>query len=1142
MDRIQKWAAGGMACGVIIGTGLALIRPGWTLEQLCTLAEHTHRESCYSQVTEIPQTLHCSFPIHSHSDSCLDADGQQSCGTADFVIHSHDDFCLDSSGMPACPLPEIRVHLHSPDCGEDCTLPELSPHVHSEEAGCYAYEDETLLLICQQQELTRHQHEEDCFVPGEAIVTQILTCDQAEHIHNDECSPADTASVITALEAAALTLSEEAEIQPLEQTQASSSAREDDLSVVTGDGIRFRLFNYSLDINKTSDGSQWRDISTYFTFRNSSLTKGDTPSDTVHIPPWNINSTYDADGFTDGHATVEWHLTNGLPVLSLTRNPDPEGESRADPGLDAATRSLAYLFSSGDHAVTAYSPANTILQRSGNRYYYNSETNAVDYDPDANVFRLRSYAERNSTTAGYSKSDGSLYGDFLPFTYTDGQVVGHNGTTDYHTASADADYWFGMTMEVDFFQTKDGQIDGTDMIFRFSGDDDVWVFVDDVLVLDLGGTHGTATGSINFATGEITQYLSWNGGTADSAGTSFPTTIRSCFDSAGAAPAGGWNDAGTSFADYTKHTLKFFYLERGAAVANCLLDFRLPTLPDKSLTVSKDLIPSVNTDVTAFLSDTLSYQFRVVKADADGAPTEELFLKPGTVYTLLSPDQTEQTGTVSADGTFSLKAGQSAQFTDMLTKGGGAVDYIVQEILPSQLAGQYGGVEYQVSGDTGSVETETGSVQEFTAFNTEVLSAEITQTVTYRNKVDISQLSTLKLTKLAAPAAEFADGQFFSIQVTLGGEPLPTGTGYQVDGESRTVTEPGIVELTLGQTAVLDGILSGTAYEVTELGTAQGGFNAAYSGTVTGGTVNCTADGASGEFPLNSTVHITVTNANYDFSASIDIWKQALDNEATAVFRFPVEEVQQQEDGSWAVVRSLPGTSITVSDSALHAGTVTIGFDTGTEGVFHYRIREQQGTGDFLYDGSYYILELTVTDGTAAVTGILKNGTEDADRILFTNRRTTRLLVTKEVTGAVCQSSFPFSVTVTLEDSPFALPQPAADAQYTVSGNVITFDLAHGEAVSIPGIPCNAVVTVSETGHEGFSASYQVEGQGEEHIPGDSVCVSFGSSPETVHFRNNGGYTLPDTGSTGIYGISSCGLLLCAASLLSKIRRREGSH
>ena len=61
-----------------------------------------------------------------------------------------------------------------------------------------------------------------------------------------------------------------------------------------------------------------------------------------------------------------------------------------------------------------------------------------------------------------------------------------------------------MTMSAKFIQPKDGKIQGNDMVFEFSGDDDVWVYIDGVLVLDIGGVHNAASGSINFANGNVT--------------------------------------------------------------------------------------------------------------------------------------------------------------------------------------------------------------------------------------------------------------------------------------------------------------------------------------------------------------------------------------------------------------------------------------------------------------------------------------------------------------------------------------------------------------------------------------------------------------------------------------------------------------
>ncbi len=940
----------------------------------------------------------------------------------------------------------------------------------------------------------------------------------------------------------------------LEET-FNADARDDDITVVTGGGIKFGLFDYINDkINKTSDGTAWRPISRYFNFRDSRSDYG--PEAAEHNTDHTINAEHDQDGYTIHHATVERKLVNGMPVLDLTRNAN--GSLRTDPGLSQAERSLAYLFSSGDYAVNAYNPANTILQKNGNHYWYDSKNNAVDYDVNNNLFRLRNYAEINEVTSAFAG-----YSDFLPFTYTNGKVSGTNATTDvdYHVAYKDVNYWFGMTMDVKFFQTKNGQIDGGDMIFNFSGDDDVWVFIDDVLVLDLGGTHGTVNGSINFATGEVKQYLSWSGAaesnTSGENPTSFPTTIRACFDAAGVTPNGGWNEDGTTLADYTEHTLKFFYMERGAAVANCKLDFRLPTLPDKSLTVTKDLVIDGNAEVRNFLEDTLVYRFRVMKADAEGNPTDEFFVKPGMTYTILTGGASAGTGTVAADGTFSLRPGQSAQFTDMLVKGGGAVEYVVQEIIPENLAGQYGGIEYEVSGAPGSVESESGEMETFLTYSTGKLSAESTQTVVYRNRVDTANLSILKLTKAAASGAEFDSGRTFDIQVKLGGELLPVGTQYQIDGtdEIRTVETAGIVKLKIGETAtILEGIISGTEFEITELGAENGGFTPAYTGILThkDGTVTdvaCTANGASGEFTLNSAAHVTVTNANYDFSGQIPIYKIAVDNTANATFRFLVEG-GTWENGVWNTIDSIPGAEITVSDAAEHETALTIGYKAGTSGTFFYRITEQRGSGPYIYDTSFYIVEVEVTAegtdgrGTAKVKNIWKNGTELTGKVLFNNRMTTNLVVIKTVPGTNYSGTFGFTAEVTLNGEPVQLPQPLADAPYTVEGNVAHFELGDNGAVSISGIPFGSVVTVKEVRHDGFIAHYQVSGVDAEAVLGDTAQIIFTKEAMRVEFINQMSFELPETGGAGTTSYTMGGLLLIlAAAILLYIqyhqRRKE---
>lgn len=1156
--NIRRAAVTLLAAAVVLGTILALILPALTLEEpACGLEEHPHGDVCYGAA----EILACKAQVHTHGEACRDADGKLLCGYEDFLLHSHEAGCYDEKGELRCLLAEITEHAHGDGCfsspetvsteptgettGEPilpepvftCTQQEVVLHIHGED--CF----QDGVWICGSPQVELHSHSEDCFA-----TEAVLTCQLTEHTHTEECYPVPqttTAPTETAAEATteatteATMLPTEAEILlAAEEPEYTAEAREDDKAAVVGDGIRFRLFNYSLNINKTASLNEWRPISAYFTFRNSRLDSGEPTTENVYIPTKNLNASHDADGFPATHATVERVLNGGLPVLDLTRNAN--GTARTDPGISADTRSLAYLFSdTGDHAVTAYSPGNTILQKNGNHYWYDSRTNAVDYDTAAGLFRVRDYVERNSTTAGH----GSGYGDFLPFNYTGGVSIHdpEKEATPYHLKTENADYWFGMTMEVSFYQTKGGLLGDGNMVFRFSGDDDVWVFVDDVLVLDLGGTHGTVDGSIDFATGEVLQYLSWNGANVTEAertkgsDTSFPTTIRACFDAAGKTPNGGWSGDGKTFADYTEHTLKFFYLERGAAVANCKIDFSLPTLPDKSLTVTKEL--TANDEVGDYIRDSLSYRFRVVKADGTG----ELFLTPGMTYELMEKGTKVGNGTVDGNGTFALKAGQSAQFADMLVKGGGAKSYVVQEIMPDGLTGQYAGVEYTVSGAGGLTETEEGPTEDFTAFETAVLSAEQTQVVTYRNKVDVSRLSRLKVSKLTAEGSKFTGEESFPIQVKLGGQPLSVGTEYRIGDTVYAVTAPGILELKAGQTAeILQGILSGTAYEITELEQEGLHYRASYSGTVSpDGTVTCTPNGASGEFPLGSTVHITVTNASYDFAVEIPITKEAVHNQTGNTFSFRVQAVRQNESGAWIPEEELPGTKITVTDSAVTRGRILIGFAAGTGGSFYYRVSEETGNGSFLYDDTFYILEITAGDGTAEVTGIWKNGVEEqsADSALaFVNLRAIGLTVAKTVVGGSPAEQFSFTAEVTLDGQPVPME---SGTDYTAEGNVVRFALSHGQAVTISGIPWGARVVVTEESREGYIPSYQIGNA--QAAQGNGAEVTADREYISLRFENRCAYELPQTGGSGtnLYTLGGLLQMAAAACLLYYQKKRD---
>ena len=351
---------------------------------------------------------------------------------------------------------------------------------------------------------------------------------------------------------------------------------------------------------------------------------------------------------------VQNQLKDGYPVLTAGKS---TGVSNLNNG-QTTEESLAYLFDQSeqiDATTEDGTPTGTLgkktywdvggllqIDRDG-YYYYNADyskskvaggsyqsANYAYFDEGSKTFKVYD-------TWGIKKiGAGNQQGQFFPFTNPSTAnvfTVDDNGNlaanTNTDSNSNGVSHFFGVSMTTRFIQRYGGmtsQQNGKAMTFEFAGDDDVWIFIDGVLVADLGGIHDQATTTINFVSGDIIVNTEKVG------------TLKSIMSKNGYNDASYWNE--DTFADNTYHTLKLFYLERGGTDSNLAMKFNLAYVPETD---------GIKVDQFGTRLNGVEFDLYAAKANPDTSSSERY-----VIDTSKGADGLLATGTTDSGGRFVL--------------------------------------------------------------------------------------------------------------------------------------------------------------------------------------------------------------------------------------------------------------------------------------------------------------------------------------------------------------------------------------------------------------------------------------------------------------------------------------------------------
>lgn len=321
-------------------------------------------------------------------------------------------------------------------------------------------------------------------------------------------------------------------------------------------------------------------------------------------------------------------------------------------------------------------------------YTLDSDANAVYFSGEPKDEAKMAIADRPAAHANSGVSGGWATG-FFPFsgltttTHSAKESVSDDKVTSYEIYGGE-NWGFGMVTSVNFQMTDDGlDANGNPITFEFSGDDDVWVYVDDTLVLDIGGTHDAVLGTINFKTGAVELTAPAYGGNTDNGGKTGMIGDMATDPGMENAQEGSMEQTNmydalgtnlTGFASEGQHTLKIYYMERGQGRSNCLIKFNLPQKDTVSVTkeITKSKTPDGQIDdLTEQEQETVNgwdFGFTLYKDNQPVANASFYRSKEGVEGT--------EPGATDRNGHFTLKNGETATFLDAIE---GSTYYVVED-------------------------------------------------------------------------------------------------------------------------------------------------------------------------------------------------------------------------------------------------------------------------------------------------------------------------------------------------------------------------------------------------------------------------------------------------------------------------------